>query len=102
MAPGGQALTQTWQFAQKSSAPMSLGVSASNGMSVVTAESRKDEPNSSLMSEPCFPSVPSPAWLAAGIMFKADAKGPCHALASYPCDRMKLLSSRHALAARLY
>ena len=61
IASGGQASSQTRQFIQKSSMPCVALLVSSKGASVSTAPSRKAEPNSGLISEPCLPSSPKPA-----------------------------------------
>ena len=76
MASGGHAVVQIWQFVQKSSAPNTSGASVVSGMSVNTPASRKDDPNCQLMIEPCLPSSPMPASMAAGISNIGPAAGP--------------------------
>jgi hypothetical protein len=66
IAPGGQALVQTWQVWQNSSAPKRSGAVATSGMSVVTPVRRTPEPNLRLIKEPCLPSSPRPEAIAGG------------------------------------
>ena len=54
---------------------MTNGSSATRGMSVVRAESRNDESNCLFISDPCFPKVPIPTWIAAGIILGAGTNG---------------------------
>ena len=60
IAPGGQALVQTWHVLQNSSLPKRSGAIATKGMSVVTPARRTPAPNFLLMMEPCFQSSSIP------------------------------------------
>src|ERR1700722_7808807 len=66
MAPGGQALVQTWQVEQNSSAPKRAGAVGTSGISVVTPARRTPAPNFGLINEPCLPSSPRPDAMAGG------------------------------------
>src|SRR5579871_570685 len=79
MAPGGQEFVHTWHVSQKSSAPKRSRAVGQRGMSVVTPARRTPEPNFGLISEPCFPSSPSPDAIAGGINSRALADGPGYA-----------------------
>ena len=76
IAPGGQALVQTWQVMQNSSAPKRSGFVATSGISVVTPARRNPAPYCRLISEPCLPNSPNPEAMAGGIKSNALADGP--------------------------
>ena len=76
IALGRQALVQTWYVEQNSSAPNRIGEVATRGMSVVTPAKRTPAPYFGLISEPCFPSSPSPDAMAGGMSRSAPADGP--------------------------
>ena len=90
------------QLEQNSSIPNSrLGVFA-KGAFVSTAESRKDEPNSGLINDPCLPSSPNPHSKAGGIINNFPAIGPVTASAGHPCCSNHEVTFLAAAAARPY
>jgi hypothetical protein len=102
IASGGQAFSQILQFVQKeSTSKVRSGVGA-NGVSVNTAESRNDEPNSEFITDPCLPSSPNPLAIAGGIIMTFDVIGPVSGSASQPCLRSHPATSVAAAAARPY
>ena len=76
IADAGHALMQTWQRVQNSFAPNSVASSATNGISVTTADNRNDEPYRRLIMLPCLPSSPNPQARAAGVAVIEPAQGP--------------------------
>ncbi|WP_375573510.1 hypothetical protein ABWH93_09450 [Seohaeicola saemankumensis] len=63
---------------------LSGGVGA-KGALVSTADSRKDDPISASMIDPCLPSSPKPQASAGGISNSLPAIGPVTGSAAHPC-----------------